>query len=113
MIENKQRAGMTADGRYRCRYPGCNSTFATDGQCRRNQEAKHTPPVNIADESSTELFFEDDPKKADDMYNYQKQLIEFGMLRMNVRDAISEGDGSRVVRRWKFLLLYLKQHSAS
>lgn len=112
--ESTPRSDMTADGRYRCRYPGCNSTFSSDGQCRRNHEAKHIPPVNVPDENpSTDLFFNDDPQEADDMYNYQKSLMKYGMLIMNIRDAISEGDGSRVVRCWKFLLLYLKHDNGS
>ena len=42
------------------------------------------------------------------MYNYQLALLEFGMIIKNFYDAISEGDGERVFRSWKFMLLYLK-----
>ena len=59
------------------------------------------------------MFFEDDSNTNDGMYNYQKSLIEYGMLIMNTRDAIAEGDGGRVVRCWKFLLLYCKNDSGS
>ena len=41
------------------------------------------------------------------MYNYQKALLDYGMVILNFFDAISEGDGDRVIRNWKFLLLYL------
>lgn len=111
---NKQCSDMTAEGRYKCRYPGCKRTFAASGQCRRTHEAKHSPPLNVPEDNPTvDLFFEDDPLQADDMYNYQKSLMEMGMLIMNIQDAISEGDGSRVLRCWKFLLLYLKHDNGS
>ena len=111
---SKQRTDMTAEGRSKCRYPGCKSTFASSGQCRRNHEAKCIPPVNVSEDNPTvDLFFEDDPLQQDDMYNYQKSLTEIGMLIMNIQDAISEGDGGRVVRCWKFLLLYLKHDNGS
>ena len=99
---SKQRTDMTAEGRYKCRYSGCKSTFASSGQCRRNHEAKHIPPMNVPEDNPTvDLFFEDDPLQQDDM------------LIMNIQDAISEGDGGRVVRYWKFLFLYLKHDNGS
>ena len=111
---SKQQTDMTAEGQYKCRYPGCKSTFASSGQCRRNHKAKHSPPVNVPEDNPTvDLFFEDDPLRQDDMYNYQKSLVEIGMLIMNIQDAISEGDGGRVVRCWKFLLIYLKHDNGS
>lgn len=75
-----------------CRFPGCKSTFAKDGQSRRNHELKHNPPVVIpGEEVRSESYFEDLPNEADDMLNYQKALLEYGMLIANLRDAISEG----------------------
>ena len=57
---SQQRTDMTAEGRYRFRYPGCKSTSASSGQCRRNHEAKHSPPVNVPEDNSTvSLFFKD------------------------------------------------------
>ena len=35
------------------------------------------------------------------------------MLLRNFQDAVSEGDGERVIRCWKFFLLYLKADGAS
>jgi len=42
----------------------------------------------------------------DDMFNYQCNLLDHGLLYMNFIDAIAEGDGDRIVRCWKFLLLH-------
>ena len=44
----------------------------------------------------------------DDMLDYQCAVLEYGMLLLNFRDAISEGDGGRIIRCWKFFLLYMK-----
>ena len=42
----------------------------------------------------------------DDMYNYQRNLMDHGMLYLNFTDAIREGDGERIIRCWKYLLLH-------
>lgn len=47
-----------------------------------------------------------DEIKVDDMYHYQCNFMEHGLLYMNFIDGISEGDGDRILRCWKFLLLH-------
>ena len=42
----------------------------------------------------------------DDMYNYQCSLLDQGLFYMNFIDAIAEGDGNRIIRSWKFLMLH-------
>lgn len=101
---------LTADGRFRCRAPGCRRSFAHDGKLRRDHEAGHRPPV-VIDPPPPSLFVVDsvvNEEDRDDMLSYQKALLEYGMLILNFWDAISEGDGDHVVRCWKFFLLYLK-----
>jgi hypothetical protein len=44
----------------------------------------------------------------DDMLNYQYALVEYGMLFRNFSDAVSEGDGQRIIRCWKLFLMFLK-----
>ena len=48
----------------------------------------------------------------DDMFNYQCSLLDIGMIILNFYDAVSEGDGMRVVRCWKFMLPYLTNDGA-
>ena len=67
-------------------FPGCKYTFAKDGQHQRNHELKHDPPD---EDVRSDLFFEDKPEEVDDMFNYQKALMEYGMIIANLRDAIS------------------------
>lgn len=40
------------------------------------------------------------------MYNYQCNVMDHGLLYLNFTDAIAEGDGDRIIRCWKFLLLH-------
>ncbi len=90
----------TSDGRYKCRLPSCDKTFKYDGKIRKDHEILHGfhKPASLKD-----------PKKSkDDMHNYQCSFLEYGMIQMNFQDAITEGDGGRVYRSWKFMLPYLR-----
>ena len=58
--------------------------------------------IPTSDQSSVEVT------RKDDMLSYQLALLEYGMLFMNFSDAISQGDGERIIRCWKFFLLFLK-----
>ena len=49
----------------------------------------------------------------DDMFNYQCSFVKYGMLICNFQDAISEGDGHRLIRCWKFFVLYLRNDGSS
>ncbi|XP_065071471.1 uncharacterized protein LOC135696119 [Rhopilema esculentum] len=69
----------------------CTKTFANGGDARKKHEASHVEGI-----------------PDDDCYNYQLALMDYGMVVENFIDAISEGDGERILRCWKFVLLYLK-----
>ena len=97
-------------GRYHCRFPGCPKTFKHQGKLRRDHEASHTPPLVIRN-ADTHII--KSKSRQDDMLSYQMALLDYGMLIINFWDGISEGDGERVIRCWKFFLLYLKHHGAS
>ena len=45
---------------------------------------------------------------SDGIYNYVQELISLGLVYAEFEDAIREGDGIRVLRVWKFLLLIFK-----
>ena len=106
---------VNAQGRYPCRPPGCSKTFAHDGKLRREHEAKHNPPILIEDPLESMLIIDSHltEEKRDDMLAYQKVLLDYGMLVLNFWDAISEGDGGRIIRCWKFFLMYLKHQGGS
>ena len=46
------------------------------------------------------------------MFNYQCSLLDHGLLYLNFRDAVAEGDGTRIIRCWKFLLIQFWQESS-
>lgn len=109
-IEDQERetaSHLTADGRHKCRFSGCSKTFKYDGKSRRDHEAKH----GISTAIPVETVSLTSPQ--DDMLNYQLALLEIGLLIQNFYDAISEGDGARVIRCWKFALPYLKNDGTS
>lgn len=122
---------LTTDGRFPCRFPGCTSSFKYDGKSRRNHELKHDPPVQVeeplietnfsthlpstADSSSktSEGISDDDSsertkKTSDDVFNYNCALLADCFLFFNFLDAIKEGDGLRLMRQYKYFMLYCK-----
>ena len=86
--------------------------FVHNGKCRSDHEASHTP-IDIPKIKDVILNAEPPPEECDDMLSYQKALLEYGMLLLNFWDAISEGDGSRILRSWKYFLLYLRNEDKS
>ncbi len=114
MEKSKTNAQRNSDGRYRGRARGCGKTFAHDGKLRRMHEASHNPPVDVS-KHTPRLLVKNSSKNEedrDDMLAYQKALLDYGMLILNFWDAIA-GDGKRILRCWKFLLLYLKHQGTS
>lgn len=118
----QQQEKPNANGRFPCRFAGCPKTFAHAGKLRRDHEAQHSPPVDVGGKS-TDVFdipskddiaaAQDDDGKKDDMLSYQKAFLDYGILLLNFLDGISEGDGERVFRCWKYFLMYLKHHGSS
>ena len=73
-------------------------------------ERAHNPHVSIAEQPMLEEIYSG-YTVADDMYNYQRVLLEYGMVIVSFLDAISEG--ARLLRNWKFLLLYFQHDTGS
>ncbi len=91
-------------GQFVCRMQGCTKTFKFDGKQRREHERTHGLHKEVSHTAN---------QIEDDMFNYQCSLLDIGMVIKNFFDAVSEGDGLRVVRSWKFMLQYLRQDGAS
>ena len=106
-LQKKRRAdvGVLADGRFGCRFSGCTKSFAFDGKRRIAHEKTHGLHSHPTASTST-------PVTKDDVRNYQLALLEYGMLFLNFSDAISEADGLRILRCWKFFLMFLKVDGA-
>lgn len=92
--------------RYMCRLPGCTKSFRYDGKRRRDHEKTHEGMALDDDVETSD-------KAIDDVFNYQSSFLEVGILLRNFYDAVSEGDGQRIIRCWKFMLPYLIQDGQS
>ena len=79
----------------------------------KDHEAKHNPPILETVEPSVVIDTSISDDEKDDMFSYQKALLEYGTLILNFWDAISEGDGERIMRCWRFFLLYLRSDGQS
>ena len=44
----------------------------------------------------------------DGVFNYASAVLNDGLLLLEYKDAIREGDGERILRCWKLMLLYFK-----
>ena len=112
-LQEQSSSVVDKDGRYPCRAPSCSKTFAQNGKWRKDHEATHNPPVIIEEPIVNHtLNLHVPPDQRDDMLCYQKAL-KYGMLLLNSWDAISMGDGGRILRCWKYFLLYLHNEEGS
>ena len=80
---------------------------------KRAHELAHDPPVQVEDEvndftSSTPNPPQGESKPEDDVFNYNCALLTDAFLFFNFLDAIKEGDGSRIMRQYKYIMLYCK-----
>ena len=99
--EKEADVGMLPNGRFPCRYPSCKKSFVRDGKAKEDHEKTH----GLQRDHLTAAI---ETTERDDMLNYQYALEEYGMLFRNFSDAVSEGDGQRIIRCWKFFLMFLK-----
>lgn len=67
----------------------------------------------VGEQSQNQSAESEDSNQCDDMLSYQKALMEYALLLLNFKDAISEGDGDRILRCWKFFLPHLRNDKHS
>lgn len=89
---------------FSCRYPTCNREFVRKGN-RDNHEAKEHQLV-ITDHQPSKL--EKEESTQDHIFDYAKTVLLLGLLHRNFQDAVREGDGERITRMWKHLMLYFR-----
>jgi len=107
-----QQQELTDDNKFPCRFPGCHKKYIYRKR-RDTHELSHDPPF-VVDEPPIELSAAkpspspEEKHKGDDIYNYNCALMTDAMLFFNFLDAIREGDGERVMRQYKYFLLYCR-----
>lgn len=57
---------------------------------------------------STSFYSDTEDVTTDGVHTYACEILSLGLLYLEFRDAIKEGDGDRVMRVWKYLLLLFK-----
>ena len=77
---------------------------------KRKEELFHSSLTRMlqANLLLTTLDSSDVPTSSDKVNVYARELLSLGLLVVEFEDAIKEGDGDRVQRCWKFLLLIFK-----
>ena len=108
-----QQQELTPEGRFPCRFPGCDKSFKYNGKSRRSHELSHEPPVQLEEEpppltTSKPVSPPKETKESDDAFNYNCSLLTDSFLFFNFLDAIKEGDGARILRQYKYFMLYCK-----
>lgn len=75
------------------------------------------PPTNPSTDPPTNLTTTSpDPtnpstsglQSASSVYNYTREVISLGLLYLNFKDAVREGDGERVLLTWKYFLVMFR-----
>lgn len=57
--------------------------------------------INFSESQSSTL-----PARSDSVYAYSCETLSLGLLFLEFKDAIREGDGDRVMRVWKYFFYY-------
>ncbi|CAB4011750.1 Hypothetical predicted protein [Paramuricea clavata] len=71
---------------------------------------QHPPDTTTVGESDSESESEEnhDSHDEDGVMNYALQVIQLGVLLMQLNDTEKEGDGERCLMNWKLLMLYFR-----
>ena len=83
-------------------------SYAVPSQQQQQKKARSLPSFlnELGDEPHTSTVIKS--KSPDGIFNYVSAVLNDGLLLMELRDAIHEGDGDRIMRAWKFMLVYLR-----
>lgn len=109
--ELEKQLELDPDGRFPCRFPGCTASFKYNGKHRRRHELNHDPPVDVSEDLPSTTQSKPPSSKdtcTDDVFNYNSALLSEGLFFLNYLDAVSEGDGARIIRQYKYLMLLCK-----
>ncbi|XP_066302187.1 uncharacterized protein [Branchiostoma lanceolatum] len=133
-----EQATVVPEGRVPCGFPGCPKHYARNGACLRRhreqcvwrrlevhgedtqgendssqtaqsdvhmQSGEHEEDTQGESDSS-----QTDDKKEDFLYNYNCSVLREGLFDLVKKDSVNEGDGSRILRNWKFDMIQYYQH---
>lgn len=88
----------------------CQKVYRYPKALSKHEREKHAIETAEQESSCVSDSQCSDVVKQDTMYNYACTRLSFGLFIRNFDDAVKEGDGQRIVRCWKFLMLIFKAH---
>lgn len=101
---------VTKDSRkeIKCDYPGCKNTFKNTSQRTKHFKLKHKTDIidNVGKKGKKK---QSSCVDSDGIFSYHSRFLKYALLGRNFQDAISEGDGKRICRLWKFKLLNFRK----
>ena len=83
-------------------------------KCRNSHEVRFHPELRENKEKegdSATSPAKDETEVEDHIFNYSCVRLGLGLLIRNFSDAVQEGDGERIIRCWKFMLLIFKANN--
>lgn len=103
-LHEEIREAETPQEGYVCRFPSCNKIYVYEKRRNNHEISVHglTIPTEREERSPP------NPQNGDGVFNYSHNILKSGLLLRNFQDAIKEGDGSRLERLWKFMMLLFK-----
>lgn len=91
-------------------YEGVASDKETRQESEASDESDKESQMETDDESGDEETDDEQSQQEvdDSVFEYATDLLSLGMLYLEFRDAVKEGDGNRVMRCWKYFLPLFK-----
>ena len=86
----------------------CQSSVSESTAPNASQSSSQTTGESSETSEPTSSDLHGKEKKGHDVFNYNCALLADGLFFLNFLDAISEGDGLRVMRQYKYMLLYCR-----
>ena len=88
--------------RLHCPYK-CGKQYKTLNGLMKHIRTKHGPDTEVPPQDQPQ-----DHERADQLYNYSRTALSLSLLAWDFHDATQLADGERVVRLYKYLMLYFK-----
>ena len=99
---------LALSGRIHADRVATEQSYTVSSQQQQQKKARSLPSFlnKLGDEPHTSTAIKSKPP--DGIFNYASAILNDGLLVMELRDAIHEGDGDRIMRAWKFMLGYFR-----
>ncbi|XP_078356450.1 uncharacterized protein LOC144641297 [Oculina patagonica] len=104
LLHEDVREAEAHQGNFSCRFPSCNKSYIYEKRRNTHEVTVHGLTIPCEREERSPQ----NPRDNDGIFNYSHNILKTGLLFKNFKDAIKEGDGARLERLWKFMMLLFK-----